>query len=234
MADDKNKRASEIDQAVLASDRAKQDAATSQSLDTLANGLTKICDAIGTLTERMDEFDKRLGGSDKSKDAADDDKNTSTSDDPTKEGLRSAELEKPGRRSDSDKDRAARADAQARCDSVAFAWGQQAPPPMAGEEVLDYRRRLLSPFQRHSEEFKDVDLNKIAGPAFNGIEARIYADARVAANKKIEVSGNQLFMRTIRTDAGHTINEFHGSPSAWMGDFAGNRQRASGAWKIER
>jgi hypothetical protein len=67
--------------------------------------------------------------------------------------------------------------AQARADAVAHAFGDSAPPPLAGEQLRDYRVRLLAPYLKHSK-FKDSNLAKVNDPnAFEFVEDHIYADA---------------------------------------------------------
>ena len=47
---------------------------------------------------------------------------------------------------------------QARANRVYDAWGKNAPEPMHGEELNNYRRRLLTPYQHYSPAFKKADL----------------------------------------------------------------------------
>src|SRR6266567_6222936 len=97
-----------------------------------------------------------------------------------------------GSRTDNDDSslRAKLASAQMRADSVAQAFGEHAPRPMSGELLHEYRTRIAKLWQRHSKEFKNVDLNKIpAGAAFDGIEQTIYADARVASMAEMQNPG---------------------------------------------
>jgi hypothetical protein len=120
-----------------------------------------------------------------------------------------------GRRSASDavaerRESEERAQAQARADSAAQAFGESAPPPMTAERAFDYRKRLLRPFQKHSATFKEVDLYTVSDAAtLAGIESVIYADA-VKASKSPEVLNG--FMRQIKrtNDSGHQITEWFG------------------------
>ena len=93
----------------------------------------------------------------------------------------------------SDDDFAKMADAQARADSVANAFGKRAPRPLDGENLDRYRRRLATGFKEHSPAWGKIDLNKIndAG-AFEIAENQIYADAMSAARNPIDIEEGVL------------------------------------------
>jgi hypothetical protein len=78
--------------------------------------------------------------------------------------------------------------AHAKADRVAQMFGDSAPPPVAGERLLDYRARVLAPFQKHSARFKDTSLTKIGDPTALGmVEDAIFADAAHAATRSGEL-----------------------------------------------
>ena len=113
------------------------------------------------------------------------------------------------------------ADAQSLADSVYSAFSQSAFPPMAGEGLFDYRRRLLRPLQQHSNEFANVDLSRLDAATFAGIESRVYKDAMEVANNPAALCGPGQLRAVHRTDVGgRTRTEYYGDPSAWMDDFA--------------
>lgn len=121
--------------------------------------------------------------------------------------------------------------AQARADAVAAQHGLNAPPPMMGERLRDYRRRLLKEFKPMSSVYKNVDLAAIKDPTLFAIaERQILADA---ASDAARLSAPDGTLREIRKQAGgHTIIEFYGSPAAWMNEIAGHVQlKAKGDWK---
>ncbi len=93
----------------------------------------------------------------------------------------------------SDDDFTKMADAQARADSVANAFGKKAPRPLDGENLERYRRRLANGFKAHSTTWGKIDLNKIndAG-AFEIAEGQIYDDAMVAARNPVDLEDNVL------------------------------------------
>ena len=100
--------------------------------------------------------------------------------------------------------------------------GQTAPPPLSDENVDAYRRRLLRPFLRYSPAFKAVDPYSVTDAAvFDGIEAKVYAGAALAAKSPTNNVG-VLRPCVTRSAAGHTVTEFYGSPSVWMSCFAGS------------
>lgn len=121
------------------------------------------------------------------------------------------------------------ADAQAKADSVAAAFGDSASRPLQGESLLAYRKRLASKFQAHSKQFKDVKLSSIADASlFDAVEAGIYADALEAAKSPASVPMGMLFERTRSDAAGRKISEFTGHPSAWTNQFKAVKKSLTG------
>lgn len=104
-----------------------------------------------------------------------------------------------------------KADAQKRADAVAAAFGERAPAPMMGEALLNYRKRLLRGFQRHSV-FKDANLDTIAADSatFANVEQAIYADA-MKASATPDVPAGHRVARVRTTDSGHRITEWFGT-----------------------
>jgi hypothetical protein len=120
----------------------------------------------------------------------------------------------------SDADFEAMADAQARADSVASAFGQSASRPQLGETVIGYRKRLAAKFKAHSPTYKDIEISKVADDSlFAVIENQIYADAVAAGNNPVLVQGENLREVKTRSPAGHQISTFKGSISSWMNNF---------------
>lgn len=116
----------------------------------------------------------------------------------------------------SDADYASMAEAQARADSVAHAFGDAAPRPLQGEDLMAYRKRLAVKFQGHSQAWKGVDLNGISDATAIGIaEKQIYADAMAAAMSPDAPEGGGLREIKSKTAAGHSVSTFVGTPGAW-------------------
>ena len=207
---DMNKRAAEIDDAVKQADakrRADADAAGAAN-DEILKALRGLADTMTGLGQRMDAYETAA------KSPADKDAAEAVDQD----GIRDDANEPTGRKRD-----AAMASAQARADAVCAARGERAPPPMSGEKLSAYRRRLLRDLRHESKDFGKLDLNEISGPMFEAVEARIYSDA-LAASARPAVAPGQL--REIKTQdiSGRWISTFYGEPKAWMDEFAGNRQ----------
>lgn len=120
----------------------------------------------------------------------------------------------------SDADMNAIGAAQAKADSIFSAFGVAAPKPIHGEGPGAYRRRLAASLKEHSQTYKDIDLAKADDALFGIAEAAIYADAAAAATRPATAAAGELRMRTRRTDAGHTVNEWAGDSGAYMRDFA--------------
>lgn len=120
----------------------------------------------------------------------------------------------------SDEDHAAMAEAQSRADSVAHAFGEAAPRPLAGEDLTAYRKRLAAKFQSHSPSWKTANLSAISDAATLDIaEKQIYADAMVAAMSPEAPAGGGLREIKTRSPAGHMVSTFVGAPSAWTDQF---------------
>lgn len=117
-------------------------------------------------------------------------------------------------------DLAALADAQARADSVAAAFGDSAPRPLNGESVLAYRKRLVGRYKQHSDAWKGVDLAAVSDAAMlDVVERQVYADAMTAARHPTVSADEGL--REVRTvsDAGHRVTTFVGNMSSWTNQF---------------
>jgi len=225
--DSKTERAAEIEHAVRAADaeRSRSDAAA-EILDKVANALVELKSTNEEIMKRLDALEAKKAPAETIDETLEEQNRRNGEDRVPGDPVQTATDSKAS----SNEERAKRADAQARCDAVARWWDEQAPPPLAGEATLDYRRRLLKPYQRHSETFKDVDLGGLDPRAFNAAETVIYNDAIQASQKRPEIATG-LYARQRKTDVNHTIIEYFGDPSEWMNRFAGTRQRATGNWK---
>lgn len=117
--------------------------------------------------------------------------------------------------------RAAFADAQSAAETIYSAFSQSAFPPMNGEGLFDYRKRLLRPLQQHSKEFANVDLARLDAATFAGIESRVYKDAMEVANNPAALCGPGQMRGVNRTDVGgRTRTEYYGDPRSWIDHFA--------------
>ena len=112
------------------------------------------------------------------------------------------------------------ASVQARADRIYGVWGQSAPRPMHGEQLNDYRRRLLRPYQHHSAPFAKANLKVLAvdDAAFNHAEAEIWKVASDAVRDPSSVAYGVLREST-ETKGGHTYVRFYGATSSWMDQF---------------
>ena len=127
-----------------------------------------------------------------------------------------------------EKELARRVEIQSRADAAFMAHGEQAPPPMAGEASHAYRVRVLGLLQRHSKDFRAVNLRKINDAAhFAAVESRIYADS-LEASKSPYVAPDTLREVVTTDQSGRRISTFYGEPRAWLDDFSGGRQRLVG------
>lgn len=126
-----------------------------------------------------------------------------------------------------DEDRAKFAVEQSRADAVLAMDGKRAPGPLLGETLNAYRHRLTSLVKAYAPKWKETDTLKIADEvAFGNVQGLIYADAQEALRVPTVLEAGRLHMRERRSDTGHTIREFHGDPSGFVGMFSGNGQIA--------
>ena len=124
-------------------------------------------------------------------------------------------------RPQSNADRAQLANAQARADAVAQHFGQQAPAPITGESLLNYRKRLLAPYRDYSPNWTDADAEEIEDPrtreqVFAIMENTVYADAVKFAESSASVPQHQLREIKKLDQSGRHISTFVGDPAAWM------------------
>jgi hypothetical protein len=110
--------------------------------------------------------------------------------------------------------RAKLAGVQARHDSVAQKFGEQALPALQGETVGQYRRRLLRPLQKYSQTWKGVDLDGLGKPTLDIAERDILLAASDEAQHP-KVPRGFLMERKTSDGKGHFISTFHGSMT-WL------------------
>ena len=116
-------------------------------------------------------------------------------------------------------ERDALAAAQSRADSVAAMFGERASAPIPGERPVDYRKRLLARYQRHSPRFKDSRFDSLDAAMLQPIEEIVYADAVTAAKSPDAARAGVLLAVEHRDSAGRTITTYNGDPMAWMQHF---------------
>ena len=109
-------------------------------------------------------------------------------------------------------------DVQARADAAFRAHNMKAEPPMAGETLSAYRRRVIKPLQKFSEAWKNVQTRTLADDVFGICEAAVIADSIEAARSPIVPDG-VLIERRERDASGREIVTFHGRPMSWMRQF---------------
>lgn len=118
--------------------------------------------------------------------------------------------------------RTIQADEQARNDGVYIALGGRAPAPMSGEASLAYRIRLARGLQKHSKQWKDIDLQKLDASVLDVAAAQIRNDAMIAARSPEDLETGQL-REIIETDVtGRRISKFVG-----RGTFIGAMRQPS-------
>ena len=112
---------------------------------------------------------------------------------------------------------------QARADAIYNAHGGSAPRPLGSEAPMNYRLRLVDDLKRYSPKWKDKKLGAIATDEafFSEVESQVYADAIEAARNPQDIPDGDLRCVTRKLPSGHTVNEYHGQPRAWMDPIAG-------------
>ena len=128
----------------------------------------------------------------------------------------------------SDADYAAMADAQAKADKVHSAFGDSAPRPLQGEDLLSYRRRLATGLKKHSDDWKDEDLSKVPEGVLAIAERKVYKDAMNVALHPVDLPAGMLREIITQDTTGRRISTFAGEPRAWMQQFCATRRRLAG------
>jgi hypothetical protein len=212
---DETERAKEIADAVNAADAKKRaDAEAESSMGTKLDKLLECIDAMG---KRMDSFETSMMDSLKRKDA---------------EGEEIMEKGDPKElkvdsRADSADVLSELAHIQSYADRACSAWSKSAPAPWSHEMPDAYRRRLANDHQKHSENWRDVDLYELKGTALKNACQQIFANS-INASKNVSAIG-EMNLREVRRrdpDSGHMIKEYYGDPQAWMAQFSGGRRLA--------
>jgi hypothetical protein len=102
---------------------------------------------------------------------------------------------------------------------------QHAPCYMEGETTESYRKRLATRLQQHAPSLKDINVRDTRGSAFDLIERQIYDEARREAVRPTTIPDGELRELKRYDDTGRPFIEWHGSPKAWLGDFANGAKR---------
>jgi hypothetical protein len=133
----------------------------------------------------------------------------------------------------SDDEMNAMADAQAKADGVWSTFGKDAPRPLPGESLFQYRRRNVSALKVHSLSYKDADISVLSDDdngrkLFDAIEATVYADAERAGNHPADLPADTLLEIVKPDSTGRRVVSFKGQPRAWMDTFSAPRRRLAG------
>lgn len=113
-------------------------------------------------------------------------------------------------KSPNDPDYGTMADAQFKADGAYQAFGKQAPPPMSGETVVGYRRRLADGLRAHSPDWKSIDLQGISADVLDLAEKKIYSDAVIASRSSEDIAEGIFVPRKRVTESGHHVIEYRG------------------------
>lgn len=105
-----------------------------------------------------------------------------------------------------------------RWDTVAALFGETASRPVPGESAVQYRRRQLENFKRHSPRFRAADLSRLDSSAIAPVESEIVRDAEHAAFSGVGLPPGKLVARTVREN-GRDVIKFTGDPMGWMSEF---------------
>lgn len=122
------------------------------------------------------------------------------------------------------------AQVKAECVHQAFGDSAGAPRAVAGESLLGYRKRLLTPHKVHSKAWKNVNIEAITDEATLGIaEDQIFADAMTVAMHPVLDSAEPTLRAQVTTDdTGRKITRFVGHPEACWGAFKSARKAVIG------
>jgi hypothetical protein len=106
--------------------------------------------------------------------------------------------------------------------------GRQAPPPLQGEQLDQYDRRLTYEIQKVAPHYKDLNLYETRGDAYKLMKEQIKADALQEARNPTMIPEGTLKEVVSYDAAGRPSYTYFGSPSAWLKDFTGEKRRLVG------
>lgn len=114
------------------------------------------------------------------------------------------------------------AEAHARADRVARLFGSAADPPITGELLDAYRRRMAEHFQPRAvdQAIRSVSLKYAPPPAFEQLERQIYDAATQFARSPASAPPGGLRAIVTPDQSGRTITEYVGDCGAWLSNFA--------------
>jgi hypothetical protein len=111
---------------------------------------------------------------------------------------------------------------QARADDALSTWGMRAPQYVAGESLMDYRRRLLRLAQRQlpdDHQLRHLKIKNMDDDVFTPFEPQIYAASKEAGTKPDSAAPGELRMvEKIDPQNGQKTIEFYGQRS-FVHDF---------------
>jgi hypothetical protein len=110
-------------------------------------------------------------------------------------------------------------------DELLKPFNQFAPRYMDGETADGYRKRLAGRVQQHAPSMQSINLRESVGTAFSLIEKQIYDEARREAVRPTTIPDGEMRELKKYDATGRPFIEFHGSPKAWLGDFANGAKR---------
>jgi hypothetical protein len=117
---------------------------------------------------------------------------------------------------------------QAAAHATLSSFNRQAPPPLQGEQLDQYERRLTYEVQKVAPNFKDMNLNDAKGDAFKLLKRQVYADAQQEARRPTDIPEGTLREVVSYDQAGRPSYTYFGRPSSWMNAFAHDKMRVRG------
>jgi len=121
-------------------------------------------------------------------------------------------------------ERDALAVAQARADSVEAKFGTTALPPVPGETSIQYRKRMLAHFQKHSPAYRNMRAEMVDATMLDAVESQVYADAAAHATDPANYKPGELRAIQERDAAGRLVTKWVGDWHAAFGAFCSGGQ----------
>jgi hypothetical protein len=117
---------------------------------------------------------------------------------------------------------------QARAHEALRPFNRHAPPPLQGEQLDQYERRLTYEVQKVAPNFKDMNLYEARGDAYKLLKQQVYADARQEASSPTQIPEGTLREVVSYDASGRPSYSYFGSPKVWMDMFAAPRKKLAG------
>jgi hypothetical protein len=107
--------------------------------------------------------------------------------------------------------------------------GRPTPRYLDTDNNDHFRKRLMDAARPLvSKDLQEVKTQDLYGSTLDHFERQYFESARAEALRPTNIPEGELRQVTRHDQAGRPFYEYHGSPSAWLKDFTGEKKRLAG------